>query len=161
QRDQQRPGQAAPNLDCSGRGMNTQRSENGELHVASRVPRVSRGGPGNEVGVKGRQQGHPIPWCVARPDQEDVLPTLITRQELQARLDRADRPVLVEGLGGAFFADAHLPGAVNIPPGNVDRLAPRRLPDRDAPIVVYCSGSCSSADAVARRLEAVGYTNVA
>jgi rhodanese-related sulfurtransferase len=90
-----------------------------------------------------------------------VLPTAITRQELQARLERTDRPVLVEALGGAFFADAHLPGAVNIPPGNVDRLAPRRLPDRDAPIVVYCSGSCSSADAVARRLEAVGYTNVA
>jgi rhodanese-related sulfurtransferase len=28
-------------------------------------------------------------------------------------------------------------------------------------VVVYCSGSCSSAEAVAGRLEAVGYTNVA
>jgi rhodanese-related sulfurtransferase len=90
-----------------------------------------------------------------------VLPTSITRQELQARLARTDRPVLVEALGGAFFADAHLPGAINIPPGSVDRLAPQHIPDRDAPIVVYCSGSCSSADAVARRLEAIGYTNVA
>jgi rhodanese-related sulfurtransferase len=90
-----------------------------------------------------------------------MLPTPITRQDLQARLARPDRPLLVEALGGAFFADAHLPGAINIPPGDVDRLAPQRIPDLEAPIVVYCSGSCSSADAVARRFEAVGYTNVA
>jgi len=90
-----------------------------------------------------------------------VLPTPITRQELQARLARTDRPVLVEALGGAFFADAHLPGALNIPPGDVDRLVPQRIPARYTPIVVYGSGSCRSADAVARRLEVVGYTNVA
>jgi rhodanese-related sulfurtransferase len=89
------------------------------------------------------------------------LPTPITRQELQARLARTDTPILVEALGAAFFADTHLPDAINIPPGSVDRLAPRRLLDRDAAIVVYGSGSCSSADALARRLEAVGYTNVA
>ena len=64
-------------------------------------------------------------------------------------------------MGAAFYADAHLPGAINIPPGQVDRLAPQLIPDQDSPVVVYCSGSCSSAEAVARRLEAVGYTNVA
>jgi rhodanese-related sulfurtransferase len=89
------------------------------------------------------------------------LPTRITREDLQGRLARSDRPVLVEALGAAFYEDAHLPGAINIPPGQVDRLARQLIPDRDSPVVVYCSGSCSSADAVARRLEAVGYTNVA
>ena len=39
---------------------------------------------------------------------------------------------LVEALGAAYYADAHLPGAINIPPGQVDRLAPTLLPVRDA-----------------------------
>ena len=89
------------------------------------------------------------------------MPTRITRDDLQARLAGNGRPVLVEALGAAFYADAHLPGAINIPPGQVDRLAPQLIPARGVPIVVYCSASCSSADAVARRLEAIGFTDVA
>jgi rhodanese-related sulfurtransferase len=89
------------------------------------------------------------------------LPARITREDLEGRLARRSRPVLVEALGAAFYGDAHLPGAINIPRGQVDRLAPHLIPARDAPIVVYCSGSCSSAEAVARRLEALGYTDVA
>lgn len=89
------------------------------------------------------------------------MPTPITREELRVRLSRSGRPVLVEALGAAFYEDAHLPGAVNIPPGQVDRLAPRFISDRDRPVVVYCSGSCSSAVAVARRLEDLGYSDVA
>ena len=89
------------------------------------------------------------------------MSTRITREELRARLARDRMTVLVEALGAAYYADAHLPGAINIPPGQVDRLAPQLLPDAEAPIVVYCSGSCSSADAVARRLTEVGYADVA
>lgn len=40
-------------------------------------------------------------------------------------------------------------------------MARQLIPDRGLPVVVYCSGSCSSAEAVASRLEAVGYTDVA
>ena len=89
------------------------------------------------------------------------MPNPITREDLRARLAGTDRPALVEALGAAFYADAHLPGAINIPPGRVDRLAPRLLPNLDTPIVVYCSGSCSSADDVARRLEELGFSHVA
>jgi rhodanese-related sulfurtransferase len=89
------------------------------------------------------------------------LSTRITREELHARIAGHNRPVLVEALGAGFYADAHLPGAINIPPGQVKRLAPALLPDRAATIVVYCTGSCSSADAVARLLEELGYTTVA
>ena len=89
------------------------------------------------------------------------MPTRITREDLQGRLASGRRPVLVEALGTAFYGDAHLPGAINIPPSRVDRLARQLIPDRDSAVVVYCSGSCSSAEAVAGRLEAVGYTDVA
>ena len=38
---------------------------------------------------------------------------------------------------------------------------PTLLPDRQARIVVYCTGTGTSSDAVARRLEELGYTAVA
>ena len=83
----------------------------------------------------------------------------ITRDEVVALLGRPDVR-LVEALGPAFFADAHLPGAVNIPPDRVDVLAPRLLPERDALVVVYCSGTCTNSDSTARRLASLGYTDV-
>jgi rhodanese-related sulfurtransferase len=90
-----------------------------------------------------------------------VLPTLIARDDLYERIVGPDPVTVVEALGAAYYDDAHLPGAINVPPGLVDRLAPALLPDRDAQVVVYCSGSCASAEAVAHRLEALGYTDVA
>jgi rhodanese-related sulfurtransferase len=89
------------------------------------------------------------------------LPTRISREALSARLASSDRPVVVEALGHGFYADAHLPGAVNIPPGHVDRLAPELLPDLGTEVVVYCTGACNSSEAVARRLEQLGYAAVA
>ena len=88
------------------------------------------------------------------------MTTTISRQELQAKLASSEPPVLVEALGSAYFADAHLPGAINIPPDQVDRLAPRLLPDLDAEIVVYCSGMCRNSEAASRRLEELGYRRV-
>jgi rhodanese-related sulfurtransferase len=89
------------------------------------------------------------------------LPTHITRPALQTRLARTKPPVLVEALGVDFYADAHLPGAINIPPSKVDAVAGALLPDRTADVVVYCTAACTSSTAVARRLEALGYTAVA
>jgi rhodanese-related sulfurtransferase len=93
--------------------------------------------------------------------RKTALATLITRQHLYERLLGHHRPVLIEALGSGFYADAHLPGALNISPGEADALAPALVPDRDAAIVVYCSASCTNAEAVARRLEEVGYRDVA
>jgi rhodanese-related sulfurtransferase len=89
------------------------------------------------------------------------LPTQISRDDLHHLMTDGDRPILVEALGAAYYADAHLPGAVNIPPGHVDRLAPVLLPDRQAPIVVYCTDTATSSHAVAQRLEQLGYAAVA
>ncbi len=84
----------------------------------------------------------------------------ISRQDLKAKLESGEPPRLVEALGSPYFADAHLPGAVNIPPDQVDRLAPLLLGDRDAEIVVYCSGTCRNSEATAKRLEDLGYRRV-
>jgi len=84
----------------------------------------------------------------------------IEREELADRLARGDSVVLVEALGAPYFADAHLPGAVNVPPDQVDRLAPLLLPDLDREVVVYCSGTCRNSEITASRLVALGYRSV-
>lgn len=88
------------------------------------------------------------------------MTTEISRDELHRALASDGAPTLVEALGAAYFADAHLPGALNIPPDQVDRLAPSLLPDMQAPIVVYCSGTCENSEIAARRLEELGYESV-
>ncbi len=84
----------------------------------------------------------------------------ISRDELHRILTTKTPVVLVEALGAAYFDDAHLAGAVNITPDQVDALAPLLIPDLDALVVVYCSGTCQSSEIVADRLAEIGYSNV-
>ena len=88
------------------------------------------------------------------------MPAHISIAELARRIAADDAPQLVEALGPPFYADAHLPGAVNLPPDQVDARAEAVLPDRDAEIVVYCSGECDRARIVATRLVDLGYGEV-
>lgn len=85
----------------------------------------------------------------------------IGREALKAKLDRGEKLVLVEALPAKYFRHAHLPGAVNIPPDEIDALAPRLLPDKEAEIVVYCAeGPCRNSEIAAARLTELGYANV-
>jgi len=70
--------------------------------------------------------------------------------------------VLVDALAPMVYAHSHLPGAINVPPSDIDpSMIARRIPDRDAEIVVYCtSPACQDSVETARRLQALGYTNV-
>jgi rhodanese-related sulfurtransferase len=85
----------------------------------------------------------------------------ISRDELKQLLDDSADVTVVEALGPVYYEDAHIPGAINIPHEEVDALAPGLLPDKDALIVTYCaSAPCRNSDIAARRLEALGYSNV-
>ena len=89
------------------------------------------------------------------------MPRVITLDELRARLEGDDRVTLVEALPPMYYEAEHLPGAINVPHDEVDALAPALLPDRDAAIVVYCaSGPCQNSGIAARRLVALGYSDV-
>jgi len=63
----------------------------------------------------------------------------ISRQELKGKLDRREGFILVETLPRAAYEHAHLPTAINLPPDQVEELAPRLLPDKNSEIVVYCA----------------------
>ena len=89
------------------------------------------------------------------------MPSHISRDDLHHQITDGQGPALVEALGVGYYSDAHLPGAINIPPGQVDALAGVLLPDRRQPIVVYGTATSASAAAVAKRLEELGYATVA
>ena len=85
---------------------------------------------------------------------------LISRAELQ-QLIQDEAVILVDALPRSYYDRAHLPGALNLVESDVDQLAAELLPDKDAAIVTYCSNAaCPNSQAVANRLERLGYTNV-
>ncbi len=63
----------------------------------------------------------------------------ISRNELKIKIDQGDRFLLVETLPRTTYQHAHLPGAISLPPDQVQQLAPTLLPDKAADIVVYCA----------------------
>ena len=85
---------------------------------------------------------------------------LISRAELED-LIWSETVVVVDALPRAYYDRDHLPGAINIVESEVEDLAAEALPDKDAAIVTYCSNAaCANSQAVADRLERLGYTNV-
>ena len=85
----------------------------------------------------------------------------ITRDQLRQRIDDGEQLVLVDALAPMSYAHSHLPGAINLPPEWVDERGPRRIPDLEAEIVVYCASStCDSSVEVGNRLVKLGYRNV-
>lgn len=85
----------------------------------------------------------------------------VSRDELKAMVDRGDGFTLVETLAPEQFHDAHLPGAINIPPDRVSELAPSVLPDKRVEVITYCAGpTCHASADAARELMKLGYTHV-
>ena len=85
----------------------------------------------------------------------------ISRDALQATLDRREPLVLLEALPPMYFEDAHLPGALNMPHDQVDELAATLIPSKDARVVVYCANlPCPNSGIAAKHLMKLGYTNV-
>ena len=65
----------------------------------------------------------------------------ISTKDLKAKLDRKESVKVVETLAPERYREAHLPGALNIPPEKVKELAPQLLPNKDAEIITYCASS--------------------
>jgi len=65
-------------------------------------------------------------------------PTISTK-DLKAKLDGKESVKVVETLAPERYREAHIPGALNIPPDKIKELAPQLLPNKDVEIVTYCS----------------------
>ena len=88
--------------------------------------------------------------------------TEIRRAELKQRLDHPKKLVLLEIVAPEDYRRAHLPGALNLPPGKVRSLAPELIPAKDTEVILYCAGpECHASENAARELSEMGYPKCA
>ncbi len=80
-------------------------------------------------------------------------------REVKQRLDAGEKFVLVDVREDFEWARGHLPGAVHLSKGIIERDAEKAFSDRGAPLVLYCGGGFRSALA-AENLQKMGYTDV-
>lgn len=69
------------------------------------------------------------------------MESTISTKDLKAKLDGGESIKVVETLAPERYREAHLPGALNIPPEQIKELAPQLLPNKDAEIVTYCANT--------------------
>jgi rhodanese-related sulfurtransferase len=79
--------------------------------------------------------------------------------EIKRRLDSREKLTLVDVREDNEWARGHLPGAVHLGKGVIERDIEETFPDKDAALVLYCGGGFRSALA-ADNLQKMGYTNV-
>src|SRR5215469_5653457 len=78
---------------------------------------------------------------------------------VRSRLDRGDKFVLVDVREESEFALDHLPGAIHMGKGVIERDVEAKVPDLNAEMILYCGGGFRSALA-ADNLQKMGYKNV-
>jgi rhodanese-related sulfurtransferase len=82
-----------------------------------------------------------------------------TIADVKARIDRGERFQLIDVREDHEFAQDHATGARHIGRGVLERDIETLIPDKDAPIVLYCGGGFRSALA-ADNLRKMGYRSV-
>jgi rhodanese-related sulfurtransferase len=83
----------------------------------------------------------------------------VSIDDVKAKLDRGERFLLVDVREESEYAADHLPGALHLGKGVIERDVEDRVPDQNTPMVLYCGGGFRSALA-ADNLQKMGYTQV-
>ena len=79
--------------------------------------------------------------------------------EVKKQLDAGEKFLLVDVREESEWARGHLPGAIHLGKGVIERDIEQRVPDKNAPLVLYCGGGFRSALA-AESLQKMGYARV-
>jgi rhodanese-related sulfurtransferase len=79
--------------------------------------------------------------------------------DVKRRMDAGEKFVLVDVREESEWAKGHLPGALYLGKGIIERDVEARVPDTGAKMICYCGGGFRSA-LVADNLQKMGYTNV-
>jgi len=78
---------------------------------------------------------------------------------IKKRMDAGEKFHLVDVREDSEWAKGHLPGAVHLGKGVIERDIEATIPEKSAEIVLYCGGGFRSALS-ADNLQKMGYTNV-
>ena len=79
--------------------------------------------------------------------------------DVKKRLGAGERFALVDVREESEFGAGHLPGAIHLGKGIIERDIEARIPGTDTKLILYCGGGFRSALA-ADNLQKMGYTNV-
>ena len=82
----------------------------------------------------------------------------VTVQDVKPRLDRGERFYLVDVREKSEWAAGHIPNALHLGKGVIERDGEQAIPDTSAEIILYCGGGFRSALA-ADNLKKMGYKN--
>ncbi len=82
-----------------------------------------------------------------------------TIDDVKAKMDRGEKFLLIDVREESEYAADHLPGAMHLGKGIIERDVEAQVPDKNAPMVLYCGGGFRSALA-ADNLQKMGYKNV-
>ena len=79
-------------------------------------------------------------------------------RETKKRLDAGEKINLVDTREDSEWARGHIPGAIHLSKGVIERDIEKAIPDKSATIVLYCGGGFRSALA-ADSVQKMGYQN--
>jgi rhodanese-related sulfurtransferase len=82
-----------------------------------------------------------------------------TVDDVQARLTAGEKLTLIDVREESEYAKDHLPGAVQLGKGILERDIEEKYPDTGTELILYCGGGFRSALA-ADALQKMGYTNI-
>jgi rhodanese-related sulfurtransferase len=82
-----------------------------------------------------------------------------TVAEVKTKLDKGEKFLLIDVREDNEYAKDHLPSAVHLGKGIIERDIEARVPDLNTPMILYCGGGFRSALA-ADNLQKMGYTQV-
>ncbi len=80
-------------------------------------------------------------------------------RDIKKRMDAGEKMILVDTREDSEWARGHIPNAVHLGKGVIERDVEKTFPDKKTPLVLYCGGGFRSALA-ADNLQKMGYTNV-
>lgn len=83
----------------------------------------------------------------------------INPEELKRKLDHHEPLYIIDVREESEWPTGHIPGAVHLGKGVIERDIEKKVPDTGTPILVYCSGGFRCA-LVAANLQQMGYTQI-
>src|SRR2546429_7126685 len=102
------------------------------------------------MGTRQRHRNLEIPMADERRGREYVKQAKseiepLELDQVRDMIRRHEPMTLVDVREGDEWRAGHLPGAIHIPRGFLELQVDEKLPDKDAPIVLYCAGGNRSA----------------
>ena len=80
-------------------------------------------------------------------------------RNIKKKLDAVEPMIIIDTREDNEWARGHIPNAVHLGKGVIERDIEKTIPDKDATVVLYCGGGYRSALA-ADNLQKMGYRNV-